>query len=366
MSAGVVIAGGGLAAQRAAETLRRSGYDGRVQMICAEPVLPYDRPPLSKDVLADPAAEAKLAFRTADWYDAQAIELLLGVPATGLDLPAGHVTAGDGRRIAFDQLLIATGSRPRTLPLLRGRANVSVLRDRTDAQTLRRALRPGARIAIVGAGFIGQEVAAAAVKAGARVTMIEAAATPLHLLLGEHIGSWFARWHRRNDVELLLGRVVTGLEGDGRVDALRLDDATEVACDHVVVGIGVVPETSWLAGSGLEIGAGGRTSAPRVFVAGDAAGGAHWESAARQGAAAARAMLGLPPAKSSPESFWSDLYGTRVQYLGHAAHADDHVIDGDPERADFSVTYTRARQPVAVLLVGRPHALPAARALLAT
>jgi len=355
---GVVIVGGGLAAQRCAETLRRSGYDGSIRMVCAEPRAPYDRPPLSKAVLA--GSDDDLAYRASGWYDEHGIELLLGNAATALDCDTHTVTLADGETLPYEQLVVATGSRPRELQALAGRANVHTLRTLDDALALRDALDDGGRLVIVGAGFIGQEVAVAAARAGLRVTIVETAPAPLQALLGTAVGAWFAELHRSHGVEVLLGTEVAAAHGTDYVDTLSLSDGRVLACDHVLVGVGVDPDVGWLAGSRLELG---RT--PGVFAAGDVTGGGHWESAARQGAAAARAMLGLEPGRATPSSFWSDLYDTRVQYLGHAAHADGATVDGDPVARDFSVTYTRGGAPVAVLLVGRPHELPNARALLA-
>ncbi len=382
MSAAVVIAGGGLAGQRCAETLRRSGFDGPVVMVCAEEHPPYDRPPLSKAVLAGAAAEASIGFRDGDWYAEKAIDLRLGVAAAGLDPGARRLRLSDGATLDYEQLLIATGSRPRTLPLLDASRNVTTLRNLEDARRLRGVLEAGGRLAIVGAGFIGQEVASAARQAGVEVTMIEAEEFPLARVLGPALGPWFRDLHVEEGVELLLGAQLVAAEpaGGERLAALRLADGRVIACDHVVVGVGVVPALDWLEGSGLApsgvpADADGRTEVPGVWAAGDAAAtydpalgrrvtGAHWESAGRQGARAAKAMLGLDPGRLTLSSFWSDLYGTRIQYLGQASLADDVTIDGDPASRDFTAIFTRAGRPVAALLVGRPGRLPEARALL--
>lgn len=382
MSAGVVIAGGGLAGQRCAETLRRSGFDGPVVMVCAEEHPPYDRPPLSKAVLAGAAAEASIGFRDAGWYAEKAIDLRLGVAAAGLEASTRRLRLSDGGTLDYEQLLIATGSRPRTLPLLDGFANVTTLRNLEDARRLRGALQDGGRLAIVGAGFIGQEVASAARAAGVEATVIEAEEFPLARVLGPALGPWFRDLHAGEGVEMLLGARLVGADadGDGRVEALRLADGRTIACDHVVVGVGVAPALDWLEGSGLPLDGvpadvDGRTEVPGVWAAGDAAAtwepalgrrvtGAHWESAGRQGARAAKSMLGLDPGRLTLSSFWSDLYGTRIQYLGQASLADDVTLEGDPEGRDFTATFTRGGRPVAALLVGRPGRLPAARALL--
>jgi 3-phenylpropionate/trans-cinnamate dioxygenase ferredoxin reductase subunit len=380
VSAGVLIAGGGLAAQRCAETLRRAGYEGRVRMICAERHLPYDRPPLSKEVLGDQSEERTISFRPSFWYDDNAVELLLDVRAEGLDCTGRRILLTDGSTVDFDKLLVATGSRARTLPLLEGFSNVTTLRTIDDARQLRGVLSERQNLVIIGAGFIGQEVASAARRAGAPATVIESASAPLENVLGRSLGSWFADLHRSHGVDVLVDAQVSGAKGNGRVQSLTLSDGRAIPCDHVVVGIGVLPDGSWLADSGLDptglrVDVDGRTVAPDVYAAGDVAltfdsvlgrhvAGAHWESAGRQGSRAAKAMLGLAPGPVSLSSFWSDLYETRIQYLGHAHLADQVTIDGAPDLSDFTATFSRAGQPVAVLLVGRPRHLPDARAAL--
>jgi 3-phenylpropionate/trans-cinnamate dioxygenase ferredoxin reductase subunit len=354
----IVIVGGGLAGQRCAETLRRAGYEGRVTIVCGEPHAPYDRPPLSKEALT---GEARIFFRPEAWYRDNAVELLLGTRATGLDAVTRELHLDDGSVLPYDELVVATGSRPRRLPLLERFENVSVLRTLDDARELRARLTPGAHLAIVGAGFIGQEVAASARKCGADATMIEALPAPLATILGHEQGAWFAHLHRSEGVDLRLGRTLVEATGNGRVEALRLDDEP----DHVLVCVGVDPDVAWLGVDTLAVDDDGRTELPHVWGAGDAAGGGHWESAARQGVRAARAILGLDPGAAAPSSFWSDLYGTRVNYLGEARLADSVRVEGDPEARDFTATFTRRGRAVALLLVGRPHELPAARAALA-
>jgi 3-phenylpropionate/trans-cinnamate dioxygenase ferredoxin reductase subunit len=268
---------------------------------------------------------------------------------------------------------VATGSRPRSLPFLDGYSNVQALRTLNDARWLRRQLRPGARLAVVGAGFIGQEVAATARKLGAEVTIVEALDLPLAPILGRRMGHWFAQLHRDNGVELLLSARIKRARGDGRVEELVLAGGRRLPCDAVVVGVGVAPAAEWLAGSGLDpdgvrIDAAGRTAVPDVFAAGDVtlpfdprlgahARTEHWDAAARQGATAAQAMLGAAPGTPPAPSFWSDQYGVRIQYLGYASHADEEVVEGDPASRDFAVVYKRRGLPVGALAVGRPRAL---------
>jgi NADPH-dependent 2,4-dienoyl-CoA reductase/sulfur reductase-like enzyme len=377
---GVVIAGGGLAAQRAVETLRRNGYDGPIRLIADEPVAPYDRPPLSKDYLAGKLDDAALSLRPDGWHAEHDIDLLTGERATALDITRQEIELASGRRLAFSELVIATGATPRTLRGTEGFDNVHALRTRCHARRLRDALLPGSRLAIIGAGFIGLEVAATATRLGVDVTIIEAAEAPLAAILGPMVGSWFAALHRQEGVVVHVGARLARLHGRTTVTAIELDDGRRIACDAVLVAVGTEPATDWLRESGLgdrgvPVDAGGRTAVPGIYAAGDASrpfdkrSGAHvrtehWEAAARQGAAVARAILGLDPQARAIPSFWSDQHGLRIQYLGHA-HAGDAVhIDGDPDARDFAATFTRGARPVAALLVGRPHALAQTRRLL--
>jgi NADPH-dependent 2,4-dienoyl-CoA reductase/sulfur reductase-like enzyme len=378
---GVVIAGGGLAAQRCAETLRRLGYEGRVRVVCAEGHLPYNRPPLSKEVLREAAAEDSLAFRASEWFEQKQVELVGGVAASGLD-PASHRLAlADGSTLDYEQLVVATGARPRMLDAFAGYANVSTLRTLEDARGLRELLEAGARLLIIGAGFIGQEVAAAARHHGAAVTVVEAEPLPMHGLLGRELGGWFAALHREHGVELVLGHTAAQVHGGERVEEVTLDDGSHVQADHVLVAVGVAPDIGWaadagLAGSGIPTDATGRSELPDVYAAGDVAAcydaflgrhalSGHWESAGRQGAAVANAIVGREPPAAALSSFWSDQYGLRIQYVGHAFLADAVTIDGDPAENDFAAVYSRAGTPVAALVVGRPRALGELRERLA-
>src|SRR5437868_417524 len=205
MSDGIAIAGGGLAAQRCVETLRGQGYDGPIRVVCAEPHAPYDRPPLSKELLAGELAPAAAALRPPAWYEERGIDLLLGTRAVRLEAGLRRLELSDARTLRFDKLLIATGSRARTLPSLHGYSNVGVLRTIDDAIALRRALAPGARLAVVGAGFIGLEVAATARTLAAEVTIVEALEAPLAAALGPALGRWFAKLHRARGVDVRTG-----------------------------------------------------------------------------------------------------------------------------------------------------------------
>jgi NADPH-dependent 2,4-dienoyl-CoA reductase/sulfur reductase-like enzyme len=352
---GVVIVGGGLAGQRCCERLRRRGYEGRVRMVCAEPIRPYDRPPLSKELLA--GDDQAVTFRDEAWYRDNEVDLLLRTRAEQLEPTERTLVADTGERILYDKLLIATGAAPRAIPDAERFENVHLLRTLADAHALREALRPGSHLVVIGAGFIGLEVASTARKLGVDVTIVEAASAPLEAVLGTQVGSWFAGVHSDEGVRLELSTTIDNFRGNGRVEELQLHDGRTIECNAVLVAIGVAPTLDWTGTDSLH-------DLPDVHVAGDAAGGQHWEAAAQQGAAAADAMLGLDPPRAQLPSFWSDQYGARIQYLGDARRADSVQVDGSPADRDFTALFTRAGRPVAALMVGRPRALPEMRRLI--
>jgi 3-phenylpropionate/trans-cinnamate dioxygenase ferredoxin reductase subunit len=375
----VLIAGGGLAAQRTAETLRRLGYDGRVRMLCDEPHAPYDRPPLSKTVLTGERGPETPILRPPHWYAEHEVELLLGARAAVVDLPARRVRLDDGACLRYRSLVIATGSRPRRLPALPLGDKVLELRTIDDARKLRNALSCDIeRVAIVGAGLVGMEVASSATALGVAVTLIEAAPTPLGRALPPVLGRWLAALHTRAGVEVLLERCVESVrEKAGRTE-LELSDGQRIAADLVLVAAGSTPATEWLAdtalgrASAIDVDAGGRTPVPHVYAAGDAAcfpdpstgchvPTPHWEAAAQQGAAVARAIVGTPSEAAPPPMFWSDQHGVRIQFVGHAERADRIDVDGALDATDFTAWLMRGEAPVAALLAGRAGALPAAR-----
>ena len=312
---GVVIVGGGLAAQRCCETLRSRGFQGRIRVVCQEPRAPYDRPPLSKDVLAGEREPETLDFRPAEWYAKREIELLLGESASSLDTGEQRLMLASGANLQYEAALIATGSLPRNLPSLRGLRNAHTLRTIADAARIRDGLRRGGPLVVIGAGFIGLEVAATARGLGVDVTVVEAAPAPLMRVLPPELGNWFADLHRAEGVEVLLSAQIVGVGATkGRADWVELRDGRRIACDVLMVGVGIEPATRWLEGSGLapdgvQADPSGRTAAPNVYAAGDAARplnprtgeyqrSEHWEAAAHQGAQAGRAMLGLEAAPS--------------------------------------------------------------------
>lgn len=385
----VVVVGASLAGLRATETLRAEGFRGRIFLVGEELHLPYDRPPLSKQVLAGswPPERAVLADRsTLDSYRA---ELVLGHRATGLDLDALSVELDDGTTLHADGVVVATGARPRRLPAMEGHAAGRVLRTLDDAMQLRADITaggPGCAVVVIGAGFIGSEVASTCHGLGCEVTVVEALATPLEPALGPTVGAACAELHARNGVALRAGSGVAGiLERTDGTTTVQLDGGTTLPADVVVVGIGVVPATEWLEGSGLEIGNGvhcdaGLFAADRVVAAGDLARWPHpgigesvriehWQVAAEMGVAAARSLL-AGRSQAAPFApipyFWSDQYGLRIQVLGHPAPEDDvEVVHGSLDSERFVVVYGRDGRLTAAMAMSRPRQLMALRPLLA-
>ena len=323
----IVIVGASLAGLRAAETLRDRGFDGTLTLVGDEPHRPYDRPPLSKQVLQGTWEPEQTFFRRKDGYDALGLDMRLGVRATSVDLGARRVTLSDGTYADYDRLIIATGARVRTLPGIAPRPGLLTLRNLDDALVLREALARATRVAVVGAGFIGLEVAASCRARGVDVIAIESLPVPLAPILGPTLGEMIAAMHRDHGVDLRTGVTVADVYGESRVEGLALSDGSRVDADVVVVGIGVVPNTEWLEGSGLQLDNGivcdgSCEAAPGVYAAGDVARVAnqwygesprieHWSNAVEQGVHAAENVLAGPGAATSFSSvpyFWSDQY----------------------------------------------------------
>ena len=299
-----------------------------------------------------------------------------------MDAAAHVVELEDGSCLRYGRLLIATGGRPRPLPMFGASDRVHELRTAADAQKLRGTLANGSGdLAVVGAGLIGLEVASAAKALGLTVTVIEAAPTPLARALPPALGLWIAGLHREHGVDVRLATAVKDVE-HGRDDIrMKLSDGSQVTAGMVLLAVGTVPATEWLASSGLEPGAihvdaGGRTQLPDVYAAGDAAcypgphpeqriPTQHWEAAARQGATVARSLLGQEPLPSPPSMFWSDQHGRRIQLVGHSPDGCEVEFDGDPAASDFIAWLTHTELPPAAMLVNRPDALPQARARIA-
>ncbi|WP_425245687.1 NAD(P)/FAD-dependent oxidoreductase [Streptomyces sp. NEAU-NA10] len=383
----VAVVGASLAGLSAARSLRKQGYDGRLVVIGDELHRPYDRPPLSKEFLAGDLGEADLALESDD-EDLRA-EWLLGTRAAGLDPGRRAVRLADGREVRADGIVIATGAAARPLPGTDGLAGVHTLRTLDDARALRDELALGGRLVVIGGGFIGAEVASTAYALGLDVTVVEAAPTPLAGPLGETMGGIVSALHADHGVRLLCGVGVKGLSGEersetgvprdgvrGRVDAVQLEDGRTVPADIVVVGVGARPCVDWLEGSGVALdngvkcGADGRTGLAGVVAVGDCANWydprsgvhrrvEHWTGARERPDAAVAALLAggaVEPAVPRPPYFWSDQYGVKIQFAGHAAGADSVTIEeGAPDDRDVLAVYRRAGHPVAVLGMNQPR-----------
>jgi NADPH-dependent 2,4-dienoyl-CoA reductase/sulfur reductase-like enzyme len=381
-SQGIVIVGGGLAAARTAEQLRRSDYSGRITIVSDEVHLPYDRPPLSKEVLRKEADDT--ALKPAEWYDESDITLRLGSAATGLDITAQTVTLDDGTTLGYDELVIATGLVPRRIPAFPDLEGIRVLRSFDESLALRAHASEAQRAVVIGAGFIGCEVAASLRSLGVDVVLVEPQPTPLAAVLGEQIGELVARLHRGEGVDVRLGVGVAEVRGDTHVESVVLTDGTELTADVVVVGIGSRPATEWLQGGGVQIDSvdkgvicdeAGRTSAPNVWALGDVASWRdatghqgrveHWSNVADQARVVVPAMLGQDvPAVVVVPYFWSDQYDVKIQCLGEP-EADDivHVVEDDGRK--FLAYYERDGALVGVVGGGMPGKVMKVRAKIA-
>jgi 3-phenylpropionate/trans-cinnamate dioxygenase ferredoxin reductase subunit len=366
-----VIVGGGLAGSVAAGTLRAGGFEGRIVLVGDEVHLPYSRPPLSKAVLRGESDSDVCNLRSAQWYADHDIDLELGVRADVVDPHDRVVVLESGRRIGYDKVLLATGGRARALDVPGFRLDgVHTLRTLDDSLAVRSQLRPGARVIVVGAGFIGAEVAASARMLGCEVTMFEIADVPLSRVLGAEVGRRYAAIHREEGVELHTGIALARIEGNGRVERVVATDGAVYDADIVIAGVGIAPDVGTATSSGIDVGNGiivderCETSVPDVFAAGDVA--LHpnpilgqiirveqWQNAQHQGAAAARNMLGHHEPFAEVPWFWSDQYDVNLQMAGLPAASDDVVFRGDNTGRAFSVFYLRAGVLAAVVGLNR-------------
>jgi len=379
---GIVIVGGGLAGARTAEQLRRSEYTGRITIVSDEVHLPYDRPPLSKEVLRKEVDD--VALKPREWYDEKDITLRLGAAASGLDTAGRTITLADGTVLGYDELVIATGLVPRRIPAFGDLEGVRVLRSFDESMALREHASAAQRAVVVGAGFIGCEVAASMRSLGVDVVLVEPQPTPLAAVLGEQIGGLVARLHRDEGVDMRLGVSVAEVRGRGRVDTVVLTDGTELAADLVVVGIGSRPATQWLEGSGIEVDSvdggiicdeAGRASAPHVWALGDVASWRHatghqvrvehWSNVADQARVVVPAMLGQDvPTNAVVPYFWSDQYDVKIQCLGEPEATDTvHLVEDDGRK--FLAYYERDGVLVGVVGGGMPGKVMKVRAKIA-
>ena len=373
----ILVVGASLAGLRAAEALRSEGFDGELTVLGAEPHMPYDRPPLSKDVLTGSMARADIDFRIPDDLNA---EWLLGDAAAGLDVERRVVTSASGRRLGFDGLVIATGSAPRRLPLLEPGSLEGIVELRTveDSLALRATLERKPRVVLVGCGFIGVEVASSARELGCEVDIVSL--DPPLIVAGKLFSDVCSEMLLDHGVRMHIGRHVTEVHGDGRVEAVALDDGVRLQADVVVVAVGAYPVTDWLEGSGVPLDNGVVCDAscavhgvPGVVAAGDVArwtnplfGEApmrieHWTNAAEQAGAAARTLLhgsGQHTAFSSVPSFWSDHLGTRLQSVGLPLLADRlEVVDGSVQERRFVAVGYRGEEIVGATTYGMVRGL---------
>jgi 3-phenylpropionate/trans-cinnamate dioxygenase ferredoxin reductase component len=374
-----VIIGGGLAGAKAAETLRAEGFDGRIVLATEEDQLPYERPPLSKTYLAGTSAVADAQVHDAAFYAQHDVEVLTGTRAEAID-PAARRVRLAGVELPYDRLLLATGARPRRPPIAGADGKrVHTLRSLADADALRAAIGEHGRLVVVGAGWIGCEVAATARGLGAEVTMLEQAGAPLERVLGAELGRFFAEVHRSHGVEVLTSAGVAAIEDAGR--RVRLTDGRTIECDAVLLGVGVSPATQLAEAAGLEVDDGIvadellRASAPDVFVAGDVASVPHprygrrvrvehWDNAAAQGAAAARSMLGKGEPYTRLPYFFSDQYELGLEYVGLHDAGDELVIRGALDDGHFQAVWVAPDgRPTAAMHVDEWDAIGDLRAL---
>jgi 3-phenylpropionate/trans-cinnamate dioxygenase ferredoxin reductase component len=381
----IVIVGASLAGASAADALRRQGYDGELLLVGAERESPYERPPLSKAVLAGKEDEDRVFLRPADWYEEQQIALRLGVRAVGLDADGRALLLDDNARLSYDRLLIATGAIPRTLDVpgadLPG---VHTLRSLDNARAISADLTAEGPVVVVGAGFIGAEVASVCRARGLTVTVIEPLAVPMARALGEEVGSLFAKLHRAHGVDLRLGEGITAIRGVDRVEEVVTSSGARIPAALVIIGVGVRPADGWLAGSGLTLRDGivvneyCATNLTGVYAAGDVArwpyhpAGAdsalvrleHYDNAIRQAENAARNMLGEAVAYSPVPYFWTEQCDWMAQYVGYTERWDQLVYRGEPASGAGAIFYLDAGRLRAVLSINRIRDLGALRKLI--
>jgi 3-phenylpropionate/trans-cinnamate dioxygenase ferredoxin reductase component len=348
-----VIVGASLAGAKAAETLRTEGFDERVVLIGAEHERPYERPPLSKDYLRGEVDRETVYVHPHGYYAEHDIELRLGRTAMSLNTSARELALDDGERLRYDRLLLTTGAEPRRLSIPGGELDgVLYLRSVADCDALRERFDRGGAVVVIGAGWIGAEVAASARQRGLEVTVIDPLAVPLERVLGTEVGAVYRDIHRDHGVQMLMGTGVEAFEGGTAVERVRTTDGHALECDFVVVGVGVQPRTALAAQAGLAVDNGIlvdehlQTDAPGVFAAGDAANAyhpfygerirvEHWANALHQGPVAARAMLGGPDVYDRLPYFFSDQYDAGMEYAGFARSWDRVVFRGDPATREF-------------------------------
>jgi NADPH-dependent 2,4-dienoyl-CoA reductase/sulfur reductase-like enzyme len=376
----IVVVGASIAGVQAVETLRAEGFDGELTLIGAEDLLPYDRPPLSKAALTDEVSEPDLLLRPPRWYPEQGVDLRLGHAATQLNVADRSLQLADGTVLDYDGLVLATGSAARVPTDIAGDvAAIQVLRTARDSRRLRERLIAGTHLVVIGAGFIGLEVAASARSLGVEVTVVEIGPAPLAAVLGMDVGEWFGRLHMRHGVSIRCRESVRAIERAGTRYRVQLAGGEVLTADTVVAGVGAAPATGWLHGSGLALTAGGvvcdgwlRTAAPGVVAAGDIAQWRnelfdthmrveHWTTALEQGRFAALSLLDAASQPyAAPPYFWTDQFTARTRTIGRVNGADRVRI----QRADdesLVALYGRCERLHGAVCINAPRALVAWR-----
>lgn len=360
-----VIVGASLAGAKAAQTLRDQGFDGRVVLIGDERELPYERPPLTKDYLRGEQPREKSRVHQEGFYEQHDIELLTGVTVTAIEPAEKRILADGDREFGYDRLLIATGAEPRKIDIPgAGLDGVHYLRTLSDCDALRERLDAGGKVVVIGAGWIGAEFAASARQQGLEVTVVEPTAVPLQRVLGNELGAFYRDAHESRGVEMRMQTGAEAFEGSGSVAAVRTSDGQSIACDFVVVGVGVIPRTQLAAAAGAKIENGIvvnqqlRTTLPDVLAAGDVANAwhpffkqnirvEHWANALNQGPAAAQAMLGQDVSYDRTPYFFSDQYEIGMEYSGYATEWDEIIYRGDVSDGEFIAFWLKDQRVIA-------------------
>jgi 3-phenylpropionate/trans-cinnamate dioxygenase ferredoxin reductase subunit len=360
-----VIVGASLAGAKAAETLRQEGFDGRVVLVGAEDARPYERPPLSKDYLRGEVGREKVYVHDEGFYGEHEIDLRLGRTAESLDTSSGELELDGGERLRYDRLLLTTGAEPRRLSFPGAELDgVLYLRSVQDSDALRARLDRGGALVVIGAGWIGAEVAASARQRGLEVTVLDPLSVPLERVMGAEVGAIYRDIHTDHGTQMLMGTGVEAFEGHRAVERVRTSDGRELECDFVVVGVGVQPRVGLAVQAGIAVDNGIlvdehlQTSLPGVFAAGDVANAhhpfysehiriEHWANALNQGPAVARSMLDQSAAYARLPYFFSDQYDVGMEYTGFARSWDRVVFRGDPATREFVAFWLAEHRVVA-------------------
>jgi 3-phenylpropionate/trans-cinnamate dioxygenase ferredoxin reductase subunit len=383
MSSTILIVGAGQAGAQAVDTLRREGFEGRLVLIGDEPHLPYQRPPLSKQFLAGEMAAERLPFRHQAFYEQHRVELKLGLPALSIDPKARRVTLADGQALSYDRLLLSTGARSRPLTCPGAHLpGIHYLRSIADVDAIRKGLRPGARVVIIGGGYIGLETAATARKLGCAVTVLEMADRVMNRVVASSVSEYFEREHRTQGVKIICNTRVVRLEGPRTVERVVCADGSAYEADVLIAGIGAVPETRLAAQAGLTCDNGivvdshCRTSDPVIYAAGDCTNHPSErfgmrvrlesvDNAFEQGKSAALNMQGRATQHDRVPWFWSDQFDNKLLIVGLSQGFDQQVLRGDPATRAFTVCYLKGGELIAVEAVNHSKDYMAGRKLIA-